>query len=246
MGCALPPLLQKWALIGFSFLVMALASEAAAAPVCNAQGACSQIISRIRQICAQAVRTGGDLPLFCGFSETVSAPLPAIMPRNVQQEPPPPDLPKPEIIKFDSARQPKTIKPVETVALKSASPPRVSPITAKISGSFRTPSGRITCSLVQSADPLLHCSLNNHGQVLKVPGECAGAAGVAFQVSRAGGKGEVNCQTIAHLPKTMDTLTMNQVWQRDGFMCLFDDKGLMCSNAAGHGFSAGDASQKMF
>ena len=111
---------------------------------------------------------------------------------------------------------------------------------------FQTPSKNIACQFfTDNGQGTLRCDIMNMETRPLRPADCDLDYGHAFEMS-AKGNAERICAGDTVMDPSLPVLAYGEVWQRAGFTCRSEQRGLTCFNAMQRGFSLARAKQEVF
>ncbi len=112
---------------------------------------------------------------------------------------------------------------------------------------FQSPTGNIHCSLYDwDGTTTVRCDLRQYVPTYtKAPPNCEYDWGMSYAVD-ADGKGYLACVSDSMVDPGNPVLPYGEAVSMGGISCVSAKTGMTCTNAAGHGFSAAKAKQKLF
>lgn len=110
---------------------------------------------------------------------------------------------------------------------------------------FMMPSGNVHCMADDGEGGWLRCDMVAMARVPPRPADCDLDYGHAFEVSG----GDRRAARICHgdtVRGDLPVLPYGMRWQRFGFTCLSEQRGLTCRNRSGRGFFLSRARQELY
>jgi hypothetical protein len=133
----------------------------------------------------------------------------------------------------------------------------VVPVLAVLSGTtlakaeavfFKTPSGNIHCAYDDyEGTPFIRCDISSYTPTAAPrPADCDLDWGGAFAIAADSTSGIMVCHGDTVMSPDALTLAYGDRFERQGIICISEEKGLTCRNEKGHGFFLSRASQRVF
>ena len=111
---------------------------------------------------------------------------------------------------------------------------------------FQSPSKNIACQYFDH-DKLnvLRCDIGAMESKPRRPADCELDYGGAFEMNARGTAARI-CHGDTVMDRSLPVLGYGEVWQRGGFSCKSEQRGVTCFNAEQRGFSLARAKQDIF